>query len=1182
MRSSSIAACCLILITAVAFAQSDRGTITGTVADSAGAMVPNASIEAKNTNTGAVYPVSSTTTGNYTLAQLPAGVYQLSASVPGFKHFLRTGITVMVAQTLRIDIALEVGNITETVTVNADAPLLRTESGDLSHNVASQRLNDLPMLSIGGAIRDPMAVAQLIPGANNSGGVRISGTPANTQNLRIEGQDSNNTLWSLTPQMTQPSVDAIEEFSVQTSNYAAEYGQAGGAVFNVTMKSGTNKFHGSAFEYFTNEALNAKQAYLNQRPRARQSNYGFTLGGPVYIPKVYDGRDRMFFFFSWEHFIETTIMNAPQTVPTAAFRNGDFRGILTGRQLAVDTLGNPIYENTIYDPATERIVDGKRVRDPFPNNTIPVGRFDPVAAKIQAMMPTPTTTAATNNFLPQQLLPQRQKIPSVKMDYSFSPSSKLSGYWSEKDSIAHGGADGFPNQISSYMNNEQTSHTVRLNYDQTINPRLLLHLGAGLMWLWFGNDMPDTNFNTLEKLGLKGTFVTRFPTIVGLLAPQGGIKMLSANDQQNQTLTKPTANASLTWVRNNHTVKFGAEMRIDGFIVDIFWPGNGNFTFSNVETGLPSTEGQNLSGGTVGFPYASFLLGQVNNGIIGQQTRIRMGKNAWAIFAQDTWKVTRKFTLDYGLRWDYQTYLKEQYGRLPSISPDTPNPTAGGLPGGVIFEHSGRNFASNYPFAIAPRLGAAYQITPKTVFRAGWGLSYGQTSSANFWGVRFGSNVAFQAPAYGSPAMVMSEGIPVTPIWPNYDPGQFPANPASPSYFLTMIDHNAGRPPRLMMWSIGLQRQITTNLAVEASYVGNRGVWWSSNMTDVNRLTPKILADHGLDISKAADRDLLNSALNSPLAASRGFNIPPYPKFSTSLPVSQALRPYPQFSGINLLWSPLGNTWYDGLQAKLTKRFSQGLDFTASYAWQKELALGTESEDPYVGGVATSVNNTLDRGVNKYISGNSQPHRFVIAGNYRLPTLNINRFLSYAIRDWTFGAVLQYQSGMPIRVPYANNELGTLLKLCAPVNVMFNGCQGTGTFANRVAGVPLFSADLNDKSVDPNKMFYLNPQAWADPFPGQYGTSAAYYGDYRYQRRPSENMSLGRIFRIKERTSLSIRVELNNVFNRTQKNNPSSSNAKQTQVLGPGGNPTSGFGYINTGSLASKPRIGMLVARFQF
>jgi hypothetical protein len=839
-------------------------------------------------------------------------------------------------------------------------------------------------------------------------------------------------------------------------------------------------------------------------------------------------------------------------------------------------------ENTIYDPATERTVNGQRVRDPFPGNKIDPSRFDPVALKIQDMIPQPIIESTINNFLPQQLVPTIQSIPSLKMDYSFSSKSKISGYWSMRDSISHAGVDGMTNEISSYLNNGIWSHTARINYDHTLNPTLLLHLGAGLMYLRFGNDVPNTNFDSFQKLGLKGTVVTRFPTITGLLAREGGMKNMGPNDQQVQKMQKPTANASITWVRNNHTFKVGAEMRLDGFFVDAFWPGNGNFTFSHIETGLPSTEGQNLQGGQVGFPYASFLLGMVNNGTAGAATRIRLGKSGWALFAQDTWKVTPKFTLDYGLRWDYQTYYKEQYGRLPSISPDVPNPAADNLPGGVVFEATVGDFASNYPYGFGPRLGAAYQITPKTVFRAGWGLSYGQTPAVNFWGLRFGSNVPYTPPAYGTPAAFLREGVPIQPVWPNFDPGQFPFDPSSPSYFLTMIDKSAGRPPRIMMWSIGLQREITANLAVEATYVGNRGVWWTTSIYDVNRLTPQILAANGLDISKAEDRQLLNSALNSPLAAARGFDTPPYPAFSRDLTVSQALRPYPQFTGINLLWAPLGNTWYDSLQLKLTKRYSHGLDFTASYSWQKELTIGAESEDPYVGGTSPSVNNSLDRLGNKYISGNSQPHRFVIAGNYRVPTLNTNEILSWVLRDWTFGAVFQYQSGQPIRVPYANNELGTLLKLCAPVNVMWFGCSGTGTFANRVPGEPLFSADLNGKSVDPNATFFLNPDAWVDPPAGQYGTSAAYYDDYRYQRRPSESMSLGRIFRIGERANLNIRIEFTNVFNRTQKSNPSSSNAGATQRVDPNGKPLSGFGYINTARLGGSPRTGQLVARIQF
>jgi hypothetical protein len=428
MRPILIAACCFFLVMGAAFAQSDRGTITGTIADPAGAVIPGATIEAKNTSTGAVYQAGSTATGNYTLAQLPAGVYQLSVSVPGFKQYVRTGISVLVAQTLRIDIALEVGDITETVTVNADAPLLRTESGELSHNVGGESLSELPMLGFQATIRDPYGVTNLIPGTyyRDRTSVRVYGAPSNTQTLLIEGQDASN-------QSDRPSGYAIVNPSVeaiQTSNYAAEFGQAGGGIFNLTMKSGTNKFHGSAYDYITNEALNGSTPFVNAKQKARRHDYGFSLGGPVWIPRVYDGHNKTFFFFNWEQYRQKTIYNdQPLQVPTLAYRDGDFRQALTGRVLAKDPLGRDILEGTIYDPQTERLVSGLRVRDPFLNNTIPKERFDPVAVKIQAMIPQPTSPDLINNYLGPWVSPNIRTAPAIKADHNLSDRSKLSFYW---------------------------------------------------------------------------------------------------------------------------------------------------------------------------------------------------------------------------------------------------------------------------------------------------------------------------------------------------------------------------------------------------------------------------------------------------------------------------------------------------------------------------------------------------------------------------------------------------------------------------------------------------------------------------------------------------------------------------------------------------------------------------------
>ena len=1190
MRRILISISCLLMVAGAAFAQSDRGTITGTIVDPTGSMVPNASIEAKNSETGATYQAMSTITGNYTISQLPAGLYEISVSVPGFKQFIRRGITVMVAQTLRIDVKLDVGAITDTVTVTADATLLRTESGELSHNVAGDRLNELPVLGFAQIVRNPYAVTKLLPGTqimDVDGGmarVRVNGAPNDTQALRIEGQDATSGLLANRTTFSQPSIDAIEEFAVQTSNYAAEYGQAGGGFFNVTMKSGTNAFHGGAYDYWTNEALGSSMPFVNIKTRERRHNYGFTFGGPVWIPKIYDGHDKTFFFFNFEQYRRTLVnTNTPQTVPTTAYREGDFRQALTGRVLGKDPLGRDILENTIYDPNTERLVNGLRVRDPFPNNTIPKDRFDPVSVKIQDLIPLPTSDNLTLNYLNPWKLPRTYTIPGVKVDHNLSDRSKLSFYWSNtiENEPQGRGSDGIPGPATANTGTYIRSYTSRLNFDQTLTPTMLLHLGAGVQGNSVNNNTEDTTFDQLSELGLPGANFTRFPLISGLTSARGGMKTLGGPyqtmgpyAQHTRTMLKTTGNASFTWVKSNHTYKFGAEMRIEGYPAAINSTAYGSYDFDSNQTGLPSTLGQNLQGGTVGFPYASFLLGFVDNGNIGYPVNFRWGKSAWALFAQDTWKVTRRFTLDYGLRWDYQTYMKEQYGRIPNFSPTTPNPSTGNLPGAVIFEGSGPghcncDFAKNYPFAFGPRLGLAYQITSKTVLRAGWGISYSQTGKENMMSSTggYGSNNPFASASYGDPVILLQNGPPTPPPWPNLDPGQYPSagSITSPP---TAFDQNAGRPPRMIQWSFGIQHEITPNLAVEAAYVGNRGAWWEGNsLLNINALTAERIASFGLDINSSADRALLRARMDSSIAEERGFDTPPYSDFPMSSTVAQSLRPFPQFGTLNYRWAPLGRTWYDSMQLKLNKRFSHGLDFTSTFTWQKELMMGTER----------AVNDVFNRPMNKYISGSSQPFIFVTALNYRLPRWGSNKILSNVLGDWTIGTILQYSSGMPILVPTAQNQLSTYLF--------------RSTYANRVPGEPLWTVDINcHDCFDPEQDFVLNPNAWEDPPAGQFGNSPAYYSDYRQMRRPSEAMSLGRIFRIKEGITLSVRADFQNIFNRTFISNPTSTNAKATQIKNVDGKPISGFGYIDTSRGAYEqqmghgmgPRQGLIVARLQF
>src|SRR5499426_396876 len=375
---------CLSLFASTAFGQTDRGTITGTVSDVTAAVIPGVAIEAKNVQTGAVYQAGSSETGNYTLAQLPAGTYELSAGLPGFKKFVRSGVIVSVATVLRIDITLSVGAADESVTVEEASPLLKTESGEVSHNIAYSNVNELPVLTLSssvgqastlGNVRNPLQVLNLLPGASfaNDNQLRVNGMPSATQAIRIEGQDATNGRHRQYNQGVQASVEAIQEVAVQTSNYAAEFGQAGGGYFNYTMKSGTNQFHGGFYDYFVNEALNAGTPFTDRintgdtrragehiRNTQRKNDYGFNFGGPIWLGKLYNGHGKSFFFFNFEQFRETQFINTGvATVPTLGYRRGDFSQALLPQlimngQPAVDPLGRPVVGNALYDPRTTR------------------------------------------------------------------------------------------------------------------------------------------------------------------------------------------------------------------------------------------------------------------------------------------------------------------------------------------------------------------------------------------------------------------------------------------------------------------------------------------------------------------------------------------------------------------------------------------------------------------------------------------------------------------------------------------------------------------------------------------------------------------------------------------------------------------------------------------------------------
>jgi hypothetical protein len=1206
-------------------AQSDRGTITGEVRDQTGAVVPNATVVVSNAATGTQFRATTTGTGNYTIPSLPSGNYTINVDVPGFKKFVQENIPVEVSLTNRVDIALEVGAASETVTISAEAAQLKTENAEQSTVIKTDTVNALPLNFGGGAgssgtIRDPFAFNVLSPGVVASPiGTGTSGATAavngqTSLRIELEGQDmtSQNDPAGVTKQ-SRPSVDSVVEFSLQTSNFAAEFSQVGGGFYNYTTKSGTNQFHGGAYEYITNEALDAHIPYFTpsvpaNNPRSRKNDFGGTFGGPVWIPKVYNGRNKTFFFFSEEAFRNISNANGSAflTLPTTAMRAGNFssNAIFPAQVLGTDPAGNPIANGAIYDPATRHtLANGSVVETAFPGNIIPPSRFDPVAVKIQNLYPAVTNANQTNNFAENCNLPLDQQGPTIKIDQNLPDGSKLAFYFQDQTTYKiNNNAYCLPYPISQVRVQSIYGKVPRLNYDKSITPTILLHAGVGFQRFFNPDSSPPQvlAYDAVGQLGLVGsaTNPAGFPELTGL-SNTTSIGPTNANHYYDDTFTSSSTG---TWVHGNHTSKLGAEWRLASWTDRNSRGAQGVYNFSPNETADPFNSTTTFNGngvsGTIGNGYASFLLGQVDNAYVNSPQDPQLRRPGWGLFIQDTWKITNRLTLDYGLRWDLQSWGHEIYYRWSEFGPSTPNPVVNNIPGGIEYQGYGPGrcnclFANTYPYAIGPRLGIAYQIDSKTVFRGGFGVTYAPLSSYSYItnapliGVGY-NQINFPAQSFGVGEGTLSQGLVYNPSLlgtTSLGPGLFSSASGAPSAAPFYIDRNAGRPARILQWSMGLQRQVSRDLVVEANFVGNRGAWipTSAPLGGLNTPNPLSFAKYGIDPTTAAGQATLTSTIGS--AAGKASGVPlPYPTFPLTQTVLQALRPFPQVSAVGTIYgAPLGQSWYDSLQVKVTKRYSYGLSLQSAFTWSKTQANPGGAE-----------NNIFNYSIQKSITSVNEPLIFNTGVTYQLQKyafLGNNRFLRAVVADWNIGGLLLYASGLPIATPTSSNNM--------------NGWYGQSTLENRVPGQPLYITDPNSK-FNPTGQFILNPAAWVNPAPGQWGTSAPYYTDFRQPRRPSENLNFGRTFRIREHQTLEIRAEFFNILNRhylsaatatsPQGNRgctittptagmPNSVTVPTGTFACPAGySSPSGFGSVNYSSYAAgyTPRNGQLVARFTF
>ncbi len=1297
-----------VVVASLAFGQVGNGTITGVVTDQAGAVVAGATVEAKNSDTGVVFSGATSNAGNYTITDLPVGRYSITVTVKGFKTYTHTNLEVGGAQTLREDAALQVGNTTEAVTVTAESTLLKTESAELAHNVTITQIDELPLMGIGvnnsgtSGYRNPYNVVEMLPGAVNYNAMNSIGLNVNgltVQSMLVDGQEATTRALGIGGaqyyQIGQMNVDAIQEVSYQTSNYAPEYGTASSVVINQTMKSGTNIYHGSGFDYFVNEDLNAGEPFsisgcltgLNgvkscnsgggdggkYQPRERRNDFGGTLGGPVVIPKIYNGRNKTFWFFSYEQYAETDFYQFTDTVAVPAYIGGNFSaispnggpggcslcatyGILTTAlgtpKVQLDPLGNQMFANEIYDPLTRGVTStGQGYAMPFLNNSIPLTRFSPLTVELQNLISKLGVNAQDPSLIGNYTasIPgvRYSAIPSIKIDHNIDAKDKLSFFYSENNTVGQissplGNADGLPAEIGGYRGTFIPTWTYRLNYDRTLLPTLLLHLGGGYIRTTFSDRAPFLSFNpnpggTLGAgPGLVGFIQHReFPYFSGMSSTSyGGMQAIgtAGQGQSYNAEGKQTYTANLTWIRGKHTFKFGGNLVLEG-VTNAGLSGV-LFTTGIGPTSEPFAPTQSFNGFTTGFGYASWLLGDYSGVTQNPYTEPRSEAADWSAFAQDSWKVTRKLTLDYGLRWDLFGRDHEEYGRWGQFSETVPNANAGGHPGSTIFASNCNCtfYQPNYPFAFAPRLGVAYQINPKTVFRAGWGFTYALVESAA------GSNVSTAGTyplAANSPSYVPTAGCggltgtttqtcqfvndqtpgwiyqPTWPVSTNIYPTLGTTSPAP-----NMPDANQNRPPRVNQWSAGFQREITRSFVMEASYVANRAAWISGFLGGgtLNHVSPATYAQYGLypypgtgpagynfapaglncvpgnDCARAIlSQSLSSTAVQQTLAAA---GIPnggiPYAcaapcGFALSNPLSSIVgRPFPQFGAIGPGANPTGNSKYDSLQVKATKRYAHGLQAGGFFTWAQGFTRAVRQDyfNP------ASNQNALMAIPPRVLSFN-----FIYTTPKAQYFANHAKFVNTIIKDWQVGGFASYQSGAFLAIP------ATATAEFLPTQDVY------------VKGQPLYTPGVNLNNLgtyNPYSTQVLNPAAWAQcPVNSNCGDSGNdFLKNFRGPRHPTENANFGRNFRIKERYNFQVRAEFTNIFNRTLMPAPSTTSPQNPVAKNGLGILTGGYGVVNAyqgpntagifagtastgmsgfgGATGEAAREGTIIARFSF
>lgn len=1128
----------LVSLPVLLLAQTDRGTIRGTVQDSTGASIPGVTVTATNIDTGVRNTAVSSDSGAYNLPNLRAGNYTVSAEAKGFKKLLRENVRVEVLGTVGLDLPMAVGEVTESVTVSDVAPQLKSESSSVSTAVNPKSFVDLP-LSANGANRSAESFIFLAPGTSgNTFDAHINGSQTLSKEIQIDGLSATTAEVGGDPRVLTLPPEAIQEFSLVTSNYSAEFGNTGGGVEQFTIRSGTNQFHGVAYEFLRNDKLDSRGFFNQSRSINRQNEYGGSLGGPIRIPKLYNGTNKSFFFFNINYFkFRSGPVNQVASVPTAAFRNGDLSALRDANGLV-----------QLYDPRTTR-ADGAGgfARDPFVGNIIPASRISPVSQKVLSFVPNPTLPGILNNYPATGNNRTDNRNYTMKFDHLFSSAHRMSGSWNNGKNTDSGPFAPLPRPVA---NNRfgvlgPGQHTVRISEDWVISPTVLNHFAIGLTRQHQLLDAPEYGQNWGEKLGLRGVNNGPFPVIfTDPFTPWG------QNQDRLRTISATYLMANtISWVKGKHNLKFGVDFRkLQNNLLQ--GASSGSFTFSRNGTAFPS----GALRGVTGNPFASFLLGDVDSGsmLINEVTR-GMRLTYLAGFVQDDFKLSPKLTLNLGLRWDLFTPMREVNDVYSIMDAKLPNPAANGHPGALVFAGNGpgRSGRSRLTDGIAyrnfgPRLGLAWSATRRLVIRTAYGISYFPTGGQGGGNAKPPATGFIATPAFFSQDQGLTPGF----NWNNGFPQNFTRPPFIDAGFgvipgtapgTNTWESNAKLPLYTQAFNFGTQWQLKANWLLDVGWVGQKSTRLSTGVFNINQVNPSYLR-YG---------DLLTRQITDPAVVAAGFT-PPYASFRGSL--AQSLRPFPQYGGVGFINSAnVGNSTYHSLQTKIEKQFSSGLFLLASYTWAKSL---TDSSSALSGFFSTSARDQYNRRIEKAIAQYDIPHRAVMALNYELPigpgkqVLNSKGVVGKIVGGWQVNAIVSYQAGEPIGVGI-NNTLP-----------LFN----SRNLPNVVQGV---NPNLPRDNFDPARNLLLDINAFRAPAPFTYGNAASILPNSRNFRNYNEDFGIMKRTNFRESMYLEFRFEMFNAFNRVR-------------FGGPATNVSDAFNFGRVNSQANGPRLGQFAMKFNF